>query len=176
MKWGVSEKKCLHIKYSMFGKYMNECMSATALAYRICFARFCLFVIIFFPSEVSETRKKKDFIVKWASQIRLWCEVAMLKHMRVHIRTSRLVLKCSQKIKKIGRRSLLKRIIGIPFNAPLPCNRPHTGKDTTPAESQCCAPDVPTCCSKCDSPPPFLVLLTTYLPLVPTVHRILTGF
>lgn len=128
----------------------------------------------FFPSEVSKRKKGLHCLVDLLDMV-LWCEVMMVKHMHVHICASRLVLKCLPR-KKLGWNSLLKRIIGIPFIAPLPCNRPHTGKDTTPAESQCCAPDVPTCCSKCDTPThPFLALLTTYLPLITTMHWILTG-
>lgn len=159
--WGgagwVSEKQCLHIKYSIFGKDMNECMSGATRP-----TECSLFVVVLFHL-ICERQQNPDFIVQWLPQICLWCEVAMVKHMR--IRTEQTSFQMLNR--KLGLCSLLRKIIGIPFNAPLPCNRPHTGKDTAPAVSQCCAPDVPTCSTKCDSPthpiPCFLTLLTTSL-------------
>lgn len=74
-----SKGQCLHIKYSMFGKCMNECMSgpSLALACRVCrhlsMFFFCFFLNSFCDIKFPEVRKEKAaFIV----QICLSCEVA----------------------------------------------------------------------------------------------------
>lgn len=80
------------------------------------------------------------------SQIWSWCEAVALQHMHTILHTS--THTCSENIYK--HRQSAGEIIGIPCSKPLPCSRPHTGKDMAPSVSQCCTPDVPACAGKCD--------------------------
>lgn len=86
------------------------------------------------------------------SQICSWCEVVTPQHMHIHIHTyTRLSLAASGCLKDQKKHSQSAReIIGNPCSKPLPCSRPHAGKDTAPTGSQRCTPDVPPCTGKCD--------------------------
>lgn len=77
-----SERWCLHIKYSMFGKCMNECMSGPAWCTECVNTWMCLSVFFFniFP----EVRKKKECLHSFLVFLS-WCEVGMLQHMHIHM-------------------------------------------------------------------------------------------